>query len=314
MVTLIVACVLSADPGAFAGVGDARAAPGAAVPGPATGSAAAARVLGVGERVGVTGEVGVWVPRLTGTAQVGAGGTQFQLNQDLGVGEGNAGIAGEFGVWVDRWRFGGMGFAVNGGETQSADAAGTFGSTAIASGDSITGSFSAWMAGAEAAYVLWRPMADEPWPWSAAGDNRDSATKAMGSDGYPRFDVRVLLLGGALAFHYDQELTNQSTGSSSSFDRTVGCVYGGAGLDIQLGFEGRVPLVRAVRIYANAGVGPSIPDLETVWMVRVGFAFLVDDSIGAEFGYRLFDFDLVDGPSEVDGGLRGLFGGVTIRF
>lgn len=314
MVPLIVACVLSAAPGAFAGRDGVEAAADAAPSAAATGSAAAARVLGVGERVGVTGEVGVWVPRLTGTAQVGTGGTQFQLNQDLGVGEGNAGIAGEFGVWVDRWRFGGMGFAVNGGETQSADAAGTFGGTAIAVGDSITGSFSAWMAGAEVGYVVWRPMADEPWPWSAAGDNRDAATKAMGSDGFPRFDVRVLLLGGGLAFHYDQQLTNQSTGSSSSFDRTVACVYGGAGLDIQLGFEGRVPLVRAVRIYANAGVGPSIPDLETVWMVRVGFAFLIDDSIGAEFGYRLFDFDLVDGPSEVDGGLRGLFGGVTIRF
>lgn len=314
MVTLIVACVLSADPGAFAGMGAPAAAVGDGSAAAGTRSEAAARVLGVDERVGVTGEFGVWVPRLTGTAQVGTGGTQFELNQDLGVGEGNAGIAGEFGVWVDRWRFGGMGFAVNGGETQTADVAGTFGGTAIAAGDPITGSFSAWMAGGEVAYVLWRPMADEPWPWSAAGANRDAGAKAMGADGYPRFDVRVLLLGGGLAFHYDQQLTNQATGSSSTFDRTVACVYGGAGLDVQLGFEGRVPLLRGVRIYANAGAGPSIPDFETVWMVRVGFAFLIDDSIGAEFGYRLFDFDLVDGPSEVDGGLRGLFGGVTVRF
>lgn len=303
MVLPIVACVLAAAPGMAA-----------ASPADEPAAAAAARVLGVGERVGVTGELGVWVPRLTGTAQVGSAGTQFQLNEDLGVGEGNAGIAGEFGVWVDRWRFGGMGFAVNGGETQSADVAGTFGTTAIATGDTITGSFSAWMAGAEAAYVLWRPMADEPWPWSDAGSNRDAATRAMGLDGYPRFDVLFLLLGGGLALHYEQELVNQSTASTSTFDRTVACAYGGAGVDVRMGFEGRVPFLRAVRVYANAGVGPSIPDFETVWMVRVGFAFIVDENIGVEFGYRLFDFDLVDGPSEVDGGLRGLFGAVTVRF
>jgi hypothetical protein len=49
-------------------------------------------------------------------------------------------------------------------------------------------------------------------------------------------------------------------------------------------------------------------------MVRVGLALMIDANIGAEFGYRLFDFDLSDGPSQVDGGLRGLFGGVSVRF
>jgi hypothetical protein len=75
-----------------------------------------------------------------------------------------------------------------------------------------------------------------------------------------------------------------------------------------------VPLVQDVRIYGNAGVGPSIPDGEAIWMVRVGVALLIDENIGVEFGYRLFDFDLVDGPSEVDAGLRGLFGGVAVKF
>jgi hypothetical protein len=49
-------------------------------------------------------------------------------------------------------------------------------------------------------------------------------------------------------------------------------------------------------------------------MVRVGVALLIDENIGVEFGYRLFDFNLVDGPSEVDAGLRGLFGGVAVKF
>jgi len=88
----------------------------------------------------------------------------------------------------------------------------------------------------------------------------------------------------------------------------------GAGLDVRIGLDGRVPLLQDLRIYCNAGAGPSIPDGEIVWMVRVGLALMIDANIGAEFGYRLFDFDLSDGPSQVDGGLRGLFGGVSVRF
>jgi hypothetical protein len=275
---------------------------------------APAAFLGGEANVAVTADVGVWVPRLTGTAQVGAGGTSFALNTDLAVGGGSAGAAGEFAVAVGRWRFGGLGFSVSESGSDSAPVAGTFGSVAIAAGDPISGSYSAWMAGAEVGYEICRPLADEPWPWDPAGANRAEATAMMGANGRPLFDVRLLVLGGALAFHYEQSLTNEATGLSSGFDRTVAAPYGGAGLDVRIGFDGRVPLVQDLRIYCNAGVGPSIPDAEVMWMVRAGLAVMFDANIGAEFGYRLFDFDLVDGPSRVDGGLRGLFGAVSIRF
>jgi hypothetical protein len=245
---------------------------------------------------------------------VGSGGTQFQLDNDLAVQDSEAAIAGEFAVASGRWRVGGMGYSVSGSGSEAAPTAGTFGSTAIAVGDRIKGSYSSWMAGAEAAYLLWRPMADEPWPWSGAGTNREQASTDFGANGRPLFDAQFLLLGGVLALHYEQDLTNTTTDSSSGFDRTVACVYGGAGIDVRLGLDGRVPLVQDVRIYGNAGLGPSIPDGEAIWMVRVGVALLIDENIGVEFGYRLFDFNLVDGPSEVDAGLRGLFGGVAVKF
>jgi hypothetical protein len=41
---------------------------------------------------------------------------------------------------------------------------------------------------------------------------------------------------------------------------------------------------------------------------------MLDEHVGVEFGYRLFDFDLRDGPSQVDAGIRGLFGAVSVRF
>jgi opacity protein-like surface antigen len=161
---------------------------------------------------------------------------------------------------------------------------------------------------------VYRPSADEPWGWSDEGDNRDAASKAFGANGRPLFDPQFLLLGGGLVFHYDQTVENVTVPSSSSFDRTVGCLYGGAGIDVQIGFDGRVPLVTDLRIYANAGVGPSIPDADIIWLLRAGIAFMINENIGVEFGYRLFDFDLEDGPSTVDAGLRGLFGGVSVRF
>ncbi len=272
------------------------------------------RFLGTAESVGVTADVGVWVPRLTGTAQVGAGGTQFDLNTGLAVGDDTAGVAGEFAVLSGRWRFGGLGFAVSESGTDSAPAGGTFGGVSIAAGDTISGSYSAWMAGAEVAYTLWRPLSDEPWPWDAAGTNRAEATSILGSNGRPLFDVQLLVLGGALAFHYEQDLTNDTAGGTGTFDRTIAAPYAGAGLDLRIGMDGRVPLVQDLRVYAMAGAGPSIPDAEIVWMVRVGFAAMIEPNIGVEFGYRLFDFDLSDGPSQVDAGIRGIFGAVSISF
>ncbi len=268
----------------------------------------------MGEGVGLTADVGVWVPRLTGTAQVGAGGTQFALNTDLAVGDDTAGVAGEFAVSTGRWRFGGLGFAVSESGTDDARVGGAFGGVGISAGDTISGSYSAWMAGAEVAYQLWRPFADEPWPWDGAGSNRAQAGSILGSNGRPLFDVQLLVLGGALAFHYEQELTNDTAGGTGSFERTIAAPYAGAGLDMRIGLDGRVPLVQDVRVYAMAGAGPSIPDAEIVWMVRIGIAAMVDTNIGVEFGYRLFDFDLSDGPSQVDAGIRGIFGAVSIRF
>ena len=274
----------------------------------------AARILGVGEPLSATFDVGVWVPRLTGTARVGAGGASFNLDDDLAVQGSAPGVAGEFAVTAGRWRFGGLGFAVEESGSQAATAAGTFGTTPIAVGDAISGSYSAWMAGGEVGYVLWRPFADEPWPWSDPGDNRTQASSMLGRNGRPLADIQVYALGGGFVLGYEQSVTNVTAGGTSTFERTVGGVYGGAGADIRMGMDGRVPLIQDLRLYVNAGVGFGWPDADSVWMIRVGFAAMLDEHVGVEFGYRLFDFDLRDGPSQVDAGIRGLFGAVSVRF
>jgi hypothetical protein len=118
----------------------------------------------------------------------------------------------------------------------------------------------------------------------------------------------------ALASAARSTVTNDTAGGTGTFDRTIAAPYAGAGLDLRIGMDGRVPLVQDLRVYAMAGAGPSIPDAEIVWMVRVGFAAMIEPNIGVEFGYRLFDFDLSDGPSQVDAGIRGIFGAVSISF
>lgn len=282
-----------------------------------TASAAEAPVsrwLGQDDGVRVTVDAGVWIARLTGSAQVGAGGTDFALNEDLAVGGQAFGVAGEFAVWCGRWRFGGIGLSIGLDDTDTAPVGGTFGTTAIAAGDTIRGDYSLWMAGGEVGYTVWRPFADEPWPWSDAGANRALAEKAIGANGRPLFDMRVVVLGGALVTGYDQTLDNLTTGSSSSFSSTVGAVYAGGGAEFDLGMDNRVPVLQDVRLYTYAGFGPTIPDGNLVWMVRVGLAAMLTPNVGVEFGYRLFDFYLEDGPSEVDAGVRGIFAAVSLKF
>jgi hypothetical protein len=310
LLTGIVACALASAVAAPPETPGSPSVP--ALPPPA--APAAARILGVDEPTTVTLDVGAWVPRITGTAKVGASGTKFELNHDLAIDDSVAAPAGELAVWFGRWRLGLTGFESSAGSTEAAGTAGTFGTTSIAVGDRITGSYSAWMIAAEAGYVVWRPFADQPFPWDAPGTNRARATADIGANGRPRFDARVLLLGGALLFDYQESLRNDTAGGSSEFSKFIGAVYGGVGVDLWMGMDGRIPLVQDIRIYANVGLGPSIPDADVVWMIRVGVCAMFTGNVGIECGYRLFDFNLQDGPSEVDGGLRGLFGAVTVKF
>lgn len=293
----IVACALAAD---------------APAPSPAVDPA---KVLGLGEGVRATADLGVWLPRLTGTAWSGGmGGTQFALDSDLGVQDQAVGFAGEFAIGVDRWRFGGMGFQVSANGSSSAAVGGSFAGVAVSAGDVVSGSYDAWMAGGEVGYVLWRPFADQPWPWSAPGDNRAGAEAAVGRNGRPLADIQVFALAGGLAFQYEQQVTNVTAGGNGTFGRTIGAAYGGVGLDIRAGLDGRVPLVQDIRIYGHAGFGGGWPDAGSVWMIRVGIAAMLLENVGVEFGYRLFDFDLTQGDSQVDAGLRGLFAAVSLRF
>lgn len=262
----------------------------------------------------MTVDAGAWIARLTGTTRVGAGGTTFQLNEELAVGGQSVGVAGEFAVTVDRWRFGGIGLAISESATERAPVGGVYGTTVIAPGSTIRGDYSLWMVGGEAGYTLWRPFADEPWPWSSAGANRQTATTAIGRNGHPLFDLRLVVLAGGLAMGYDQTLTNVGTGSTSGFSKTVGAIYGGGGAEFDLGMDGRIPFLQDIRLYAYAGVGPTIPDGETIWMVRVGLAAMLTNNIGVEFGYRLYDFNLQSGPSEVDAGVRGIFAALAVKF
>jgi hypothetical protein len=323
MITVIVACSVASGalgaevpaPPAPAAVQAAPVPPGGAPSAAMHAADAPAAPLPTADgALAVTGSVGAWFTRITGTAKVGASGTTFQLNQDLAIDENNAGVATEFAVAVGRWRFGGIGFWTQESGSQSAPTSGTFGNTAISAGDRISGSYSAWMAGGEVQYAIWHPTGDTPWAWDAPGTNAVEAARFVGSNGRPLFDAQFLLIGGALGLHYEESLTNDTAGGSSGFDRTVASVYGGAGLDVRIGLDGRVPLLQDLRVHAEAGAGPTIPGGQLVWMVRVGFAGMVTPNVGVEFGYRLFDFDLVDGPSEVNAGLRGLFAGMTVRF
>ncbi len=136
----------------------------------------------------------------------------------------------------------------------------------------------------------------------------------MSANGRPIFDLRVIALAGGLGFGYSQTLDNTTTGSFSQFDKTVGAIYGGGGLDIAIGMDNRVPLLQDLRIYGYAGVGPTIPDADIMWMIRVGIAAMLTPNLGVEFGYRLFDFNLQDGPSDVDGGIRGIFAALSLKF
>ena len=81
-------------------------------------------------------------------------------------------------------------------------------------------------------------------------DHRDGGSARRVPSG-PLADLEVYALGGAFALGYEQSVTNQTSGGTSTFERTVGGAFGGAGADIRMGMDGRVPLIQDLRLYVN---------------------------------------------------------------
>jgi len=248
-----------------------------------------------------------WLPRLEGDFTDGGGEVDVRT-PDLHDNE--ASFAGELALVRDRLSVAirGFNFATDGGGAAATPF--TLGGVAVASGDAYTSEFSWWSVGAEVSYDLWRPLAQEPAPWSTPRE--DFTPAANGTE------IAFFGLVSADIDAVSRSISNTTTALASDQNDSYVALEIGAGFRFGFDTKASFPIVRRIEITAKGAYGAAIPvadgDLGSASRVEADISFWFCNEGAAYFGYRLVGGEFDGDVMELDGSLQGLLAGIKLVF
>ena len=258
-----------------------------------------------GEPVRLELTAGAWLARLRGNASYGPlSTTQLDLNDAYGLDGLEGAFQGDLSLRWKNWslRFTGSEFSTD--ATQAATGAGAFGTTAFAAGDSLQSRFSFYSWGVDVQSWVWRPLSKQQFPWQAEVPDEN-----LGGD------LQVLAIVGGRGFGVNQQVTNATSGLSSTYDNTFGTVIVGGGVDLIVDLRGRVSFLDRLEFGATGTWGPAWPgDGCSETEVRAALTAWLCGNAGVFVGYRYTDLELTQGGYAFSGNIAGLLLGGTIRY
>lgn len=250
-----------------------------------------------------------WFPRLDGTTS--NGGASIDLGDGLDLEDTEPTIDGVAEFRWNRWQLAISGFAFGTNGTVQASEPLSWGGVAVATGDSVNSSFDLDSAAFEAGYALWRPLADQPWPWSETVRN----VRNTAPNGDYRGDLSFVPFAGGRWFGIDQDLRNATTGASADFSSSWLALYGGLRLELAIRMPKEVPFLDRLVIGASGAFGGVVAGGSgTYYQVRAGLDLYITHNIAISGGYQLIELDADEDAFELDGGLQGLWVGATVWF
>lgn len=241
---------------------------------------------------------GVWLPRVE--ANTSLGGSSFAVETTLDMDDIDAVFTGEFMVRkAEVWELTFSAFDFETDSTGRTNRAVRFGRVMLPRGARQRSSLEMTSVAADLTIGSLRPFADGQ--RTAAGDLVVDFRLA------PRFGFRYLDI--------DQRVEAVG-GLSQSTSGEWAAVTVGAMLELQYRPEDVLPWINMIELEVSAGVGPAFGgDGGSVWDVRGNLIVHVCDSVGVMVGFRGMEVDVEGNDGfEFDGGLQGLFVGVSIRF
>ena len=258
-----------------------------------------------GEPVRLDLTAGAWLARLRGNVAFGpASTTQVDVNDTYGLDGYEGAFQGDLSLRWKNWtlRFTGSEFSTD--ATQAATAAGAFGSTTFAVGNTLQSKFSFYSWGIDVQSWVWRPLSQQQFPWQAAVPNED-----LGGD------LQIVAIVGGRGFGVNQQVTNATSASSSTYDSTFGTVIVGGGVDLLVDLRGRVSFLDRLEFSATGTWGPAWPgDGCSETEIRAALTAWLCGNAGVFFGYRYTDLELTQGGYAFSGNIAGLIVGGSIRY
>ncbi|MEE2681917.1 MAG: hypothetical protein VX641_06045 [Planctomycetota bacterium] len=252
-----------------------------------------------------------WFPRLTGTFAIGPGGTTLDVETDTFLHGSEVAFNGEADLRSGAWTFhiAGSEFSTSGNGVLDE-------SIRVAGVDLIAGSlwrssYDQWTIEAEADLAIWRPFADEPFPWSS--DNQRSTN--LNQDGDYLVDLRI---NGRLGYRYthvrqtfDSSTANLRSTSTAGWSAVVLGIIVDAGIDTRP----LIPFLRELEFEAGASASPVVGGGSGyLFGVQATLRAYLFENAALVFGFRLQGTNASAGEYDRNGSVMGLVAGATIRF
>lgn len=252
-----------------------------------------------------------WFPRLLGTYSIGPDGTSLDVETDTYLHDSEVVFMGQMDVRFDVWtiRVIGEEFSTSGSGVLR-DAARVAGMN-LPAGSSWQSDYSQWSVGTELEVAIWRPFADEPFPWSSGAvrsDNRDI-------DGDYLVDLRISGRAGVRFQHVRQDFDSSSVGLSVSERAGWSAIV--LGMMVEVGIDTRpvLPILEEIAIKSGVTVSPIVGG-GSGWMysVEASIRGYVTPSAALTFGFRLQGTNATSDQYQRNGSIMGLVAGASFKF
>jgi hypothetical protein len=258
-----------------------------------------------GEPIRLDLTAGAWLARLRGNVAFGPVSTsKVDVNDTYGLDSMEGAFQGDLSILWRNWtvRLTGSEFSTD--ATQAATTAGAFGTTTFTAGDSLRSSFDFYSWGIDVQSWLWRPLSRQEFPW-------ESPVAGEGLGG----DLQFVAIVGGRGFGVNQQVQNQTLGTSSTYSDTFGTVIVGGGVDVQVDLRGRVDFLDHIEFSATGTWGPAWPgDGCSETEIRAALTAWFCGNAGVFFGYRYTNLELTQGGYAFSGNIAGLLVGASLRY
>jgi len=252
-----------------------------------------------------------WFPRMLGTYAIGPDGTELDVETDTYMHDSETVFMGELEVATGPWRFRLT------GEEFSTSGSGLLSSPAIVAGTNLpTGSdwsseYEQWSLAGEVDLAIWRPFADEPFPWSSGSTNEGNRN----SEGGYLVDLAIC---GRLGFRF-QHVRQTFESSTAGLQVEERADWSGIvlGMIVGVGIDTRpiLPFMRELAIESGVTVSPIVAG-GSGWMYSVEATMrgYLTPNAALTFGFRLQGTNASADQYQRNGSIMGLVAGFTLRF
>lgn len=252
-----------------------------------------------------------WFPRLLGTYSFGPNGTSLDVETDTYLHDSEVAFSGELAVRFDAWtiRVLGEDFSTSGSGFLQ-DAARVAG-VHLPAGSSWESEYSQWSVGTELDVAIWRPFADDPFPWSSGGERADN----RGSDGDYLVDLRFSGRVGFRFQHVRQTFDSTNLGLSVTERADWSAIV--LGMMVEVGIDTRPLLPVLEEIAIESGVTASgIVGGGSGWMYSIEATIrgYVTPFASLTFGFRLQGTNATSDQYQRKGSIMGLVAGASFKF